>query len=162
VQYIYNPIGKVSKGAAKLIRLEPKAGSKMLTEGAMEHINSHPKNPKEWVSNWDHLHKTIGFDVGLTFVYAILHELAYKHIAAIGWKKKDKNAATADEHPDAAASATESADPTTLAAAAQPASVDDKSFTATVKPSKKPEKSGNLFVEQLAAKQETATAQPSL
>lgn len=39
---------------------------------------------------------------------------------------------------------------------------DSKTFSETVKPSQKPEKSADLFVEQIAAKQETPAAQPSL
>ncbi len=163
VQYIYEPIGKVSKGGAKLLRLEPKPDSKMFIEGAEQHIHESSKKPMEWVNNWEFLHKTIGFDVGLTFVYAILHEVAYKRIAAIGWKKKDKNAAAeGTTQTDASVSTSPSVTPDAPAIASEPVKAEEKSFAQTVQHSKRPEKSGDLFVEQLAAKQETGPLQPSI
>jgi hypothetical protein len=84
MKYLYNPIGNLSKRLAAKIGITP---GKMLVEGAMEHPGGDPKLPKQFQSNWDFLHQTIGFDFGLTIFYAILHETAYKALAAVRAKK---------------------------------------------------------------------------
>ncbi|MDX1974232.1 MAG: hypothetical protein SFT92_01005 [Rickettsiales bacterium] len=91
IKYLYDPIGKASKWVAESIGIRPK---KMLVEGTMELVEGNPKLPKKFMSNWDFLHRTIGFDFGLTFFYAILHEAAFKALAAVG---VDKNA---QKNPD--------------------------------------------------------------
>ncbi len=87
MKHLYNPIGNFSKRCASKLGIKPK--SKWWAEGAMEHIDGNPKTPKQFQNNWEFLHTTIGFDFGLTIAYAILHEMSYKALAAIGMKKDD-------------------------------------------------------------------------
>ncbi|MCI5049114.1 MAG: hypothetical protein MRY32_02105 [Rickettsiales bacterium] len=67
-KYMYAPIGKMSKAAAKNMGIEGKAMKARMQldeDGKM-------------VSDWDYLHQKIGFDFGLTIFYAYLHEFSYK------------------------------------------------------------------------------------
>lgn len=68
IKYLYDPIAKGTKFLAKSAGIKPK---KMLKVGA------------DGQTNWDFLHRTIGFDFGLTFFYSFLHEYAYKKFAGI-------------------------------------------------------------------------------
>jgi len=88
VKFIYDPIAKGSKWLAAKVGIKP---GKMLTEGKLEHITGDPNLPKQFQSNWDFLHQTIGFDFGLTIFYSILHEMAYKKLAGF-MSKKDREA----------------------------------------------------------------------
>jgi len=97
IKYLYDPIGNSTKWLAQKIGIKP---GKMLLEGAFEHIEGDPNIPKRWQSNWDFLHRTIGFDFGLTVFYSIFHEITYKGLAALGAKKhSDNNAVTPLEKP---------------------------------------------------------------
>jgi hypothetical protein len=90
IKYIYDPIAKASKWTAKKIGIKPSKDMLDPLKGAMEHLDGDPKSPRQMQSNWDFLHRMIGFDFGLTLVYAVLHEAAYKGLAAIGVKKTDE------------------------------------------------------------------------
>lgn len=93
MKYIYDPIGNLSERAASAVGIKPSA--EMLEKGAMELLDGNPKSIPQFQNNWDFLHRTIGFDFGLTIVYSFLHELAYKSLAAIGMKKD-----TDDQRPE--------------------------------------------------------------
>lgn len=74
-KHLYEPIGRISKAISKSMGIIP--GNKMLQA---EHEIVRGK--ETLVSNWDFLHRTIGFDVGLTMIYSVLHEKAYKALSA--------------------------------------------------------------------------------
>jgi len=96
IKYLYDPIGDATKKVAKGIGIKPKSAYWMDPKlGALEHIEGDPKIAKQWQSNWDFFHRTIGFDFGLTVFYAIFHEIAYKTLAAMGMKKEKKKASPA-------------------------------------------------------------------
>lgn len=86
IKYLYDPIGKASKWTAERIGIKP---GRMALEGAMEHIEGDPNIAKKFQSNWDFLHRTIGFDFGLTIFYSIFHQIAYNSLAAMGMKKTE-------------------------------------------------------------------------
>lgn len=113
-RFIYKPISGITKGLAKHLRIKPNENMANPLKGALEHIDCDARKPKEWMSNWEKLHKLIGFDFGLTIFYAILHEMAYKSMAALGMKtsKEDKKqkaapAETPRPLPEPAPAATE-------------------------------------------------------
>jgi hypothetical protein len=122
IKYLYDPIGKVSHWAMTKIGIKP---DKMLREGKLEHINGDPKTPKEFQNNWDFLHRTIGFDFGLTIFYSIFHEIAYKTLAAFGKSGKKAKKATEELKP-----ALESALPAEAEKAAQAAKSGDAALWA--------------------------------
>jgi hypothetical protein len=68
---IYNRIGGATKWTAEKIGIRPKS---LMARGEMVHPNGDPKLAKEFQSDWKYIHETIGFDFGLTFIYAYLHE----------------------------------------------------------------------------------------
>jgi hypothetical protein len=93
VTYIYDPIASSTKWLSSKVGIKP--SESMIVKGAMEHIEGDPKVSKRFMNNWDFLHRTIGFDFGLTIFYSILHEAAFKALAAVGFKgakKSSKNA----------------------------------------------------------------------
>jgi hypothetical protein len=75
VQYLYNPIAKATKWGAEKIGIKP---GKFALRGTMEHVEGDIKAPKKFLSDWDFIHQTIGFDFGLSFFYAYIHEAVYK------------------------------------------------------------------------------------
>lgn len=112
IKYIYDPIARGTKWVSKKVGIKP---GKMLMQGELEHLDGNPKGKKQWQSNWDFFHRTIGFDFGLTIFYAMLHEAAYKSLAAMGMKKtkEDKKQKTA---PAETAAAPAESPPAALAA----------------------------------------------
>ena len=76
--YVYDPVANGSKWAAEKLRIKP--GSFMSKMGHNEE--------GQLVSNWDQLHRLIGFDFGLTVAYSFLHEWAYKALSAVNGEKK--------------------------------------------------------------------------
>ncbi|MDE3038537.1 MAG: hypothetical protein KGJ21_08840, partial [Pseudomonadota bacterium] len=100
IKYMYDPIGRGSKWLVGKIGIKP---GKMLAEGAMERIEGDPGIPKKFQSNWDFLHRTIGFDFGLTIFYSIFHEIAYKALAALGVEKEELHIESAIAGPSAPA-----------------------------------------------------------
>ena len=69
--WMYQPIASISKGACEMVGIKP---ARMMQEGM--------KNKDGvFVSNWDYLHTTLGFDTSLTFIYSYAHEWAYKALA---------------------------------------------------------------------------------
>ena len=72
----YDYIGAGSKKLAEAVGIKPKSMMEAATNGVG--------------TKWDYLHQTIGFDVGLTFIYSFMHEAAYKALAALGLKKHDE------------------------------------------------------------------------
>lgn len=88
IKYVYDPIGKMSKFVAEKMGIRP---AKMMKEGVMELVEGDPNLPKKFMSNWDYLHRTIGFDFGLTFFYAILHEMAFEGLSKMGVKNKPQS-----------------------------------------------------------------------
>lgn len=77
---VYDRVANVSKWVSKKVGIKP--SEEMLTPI----LNA---KTGEKISNWDFLHHTIGFDVGLTFFYSFLHEAAYKAFAKLGMKETD-------------------------------------------------------------------------
>lgn len=69
----YDYISKSSKFLSEKIGIKPKSMQEIATGGVG--------------TKWDYLHQTIGFDLGLTFIYSFCHEFAYKALAALGFKK---------------------------------------------------------------------------
>jgi hypothetical protein len=101
-RFLYNPITKISKGAAETIGIKPKA---LMERGVMEYASGDITKPASFVSDWDFIHRTIGFDFGLTAIYAFAHEFTYKTFAAIkhGWGKEEQHAESPtikSEQPD--------------------------------------------------------------
>jgi len=88
-KYLYDLIGRYTKLAAEKIGIKP-AG--MIQKSVMVHPGGNTALSKVPQTNWDFLHQTIGFDFGLTAFYAVLHEIAYKVLAAFFGLKKDKPA----------------------------------------------------------------------
>lgn len=82
IKWVYDLIGNKTKWIAE------KTGEKFnwkpsgwWKKGEMEYIDGISSKPKQFQNNWDFLHRTIGFDFGLTIVYSKLHEIAYKSLA---------------------------------------------------------------------------------
>lgn len=93
VKYLYEPIGKVTKYAAEEGHLVPKKVIKALeSKGAVEMVDKQEK----YINNWNFIHRTIGFDFGLTFIYSFLHEITYKAMAGV----LDKKSKQADVVPE--------------------------------------------------------------
>lgn len=84
VMHVYDRIGRGSKWIAGKLGIKPTGslalGKEVVAEGAVN-------GAKKFESNWDFLHTTIGFDLGLTFLYSFMHEATYKSLAAVGLKK---------------------------------------------------------------------------
>lgn len=64
---IYEPIAKSTKWAGQKIGFKPENMARVQPDKTYGNI-----------SDWDYLHKTIGFDFGLTVFYSIMHEITYK------------------------------------------------------------------------------------
>ncbi len=94
-RFLYNPITKFSKGVTEGVGIRPKA---LMERGAMEYASGDITKPATFVSDWDFIHRTIGFDFGLTAIYAFAHEFTYKTFAAIkhGWGKEGENVSAAE------------------------------------------------------------------
>ncbi len=88
IRFLYDPIARLTKSAAKLVGIRP---GTMALEGALEHINGDPATPKQFMSNWDFLHRTIGFDFGLTLLYSYVHEPIYKAFSC-RWGRQENGA----------------------------------------------------------------------
>lgn len=87
IKYLYDPIGNATKWTAEKLGIRPKGH---LLETQLEAIEHHGVTKNRAVSNWDFIHRTIGFDFGLTIFYAVLHEVAYKGLATFGLKREKK------------------------------------------------------------------------
>lgn len=87
IKNLYDPIANLTKKAAGAVGIKPSKA--MLAEGEKVFLEGDPSLPKKFQNNWDFLHRTIGFDFGLTIFYSIFHEIAYKALAAAGMKKTD-------------------------------------------------------------------------
>ncbi len=85
IKYLYDPLGNVSKWAMKKLGIKP---NKMLMHETLEHLEGDPNIKKQPQNDWDFLHRTIGFDFGLTIFYSIFHEISYKCMAALEGKRK--------------------------------------------------------------------------
>lgn len=97
IKYLYKPIADTSKWTAKQFGIQPK---RLMERGVMELADGDLKKAPQFVSDWDFIHRTIGFDFGLTFIYSFAHEATIKTLAAMGFKlTEDKKA------PEAAADA---------------------------------------------------------
>jgi len=83
VKYLYNPIAKGSKALCKSVGFEPR---RLMQQGAVEVADGDISKAASFVSDWDFIHRTIGFDLGLTFIYSFAHEATYKTLAAFGFK----------------------------------------------------------------------------
>lgn len=86
IEYLYNPVATGSKALCKYIGLQPK---KMMEQGMMQIADGDISKGQKFVSNWDFLHQSIGFDLSLTFIYAYAHEFVYNTFAA--FKHNHKN-----------------------------------------------------------------------
>jgi hypothetical protein len=97
---LYKPVNdKLETGLYERIggwtnRLANKTGiGSTKTAMEMKKEATKPKDTSEKQrTNWDFLHVTIGFDFGLSFFYAILHEIAYKALALVGMHKQEEKA----------------------------------------------------------------------
>ena len=114
IKYLYDPIGKGSKWVASKIGIKP--SQNMLTKGAMVHLDGNPKTPQSFQNNWEFLHRTIGFDFGLTIFYALLHEASYKTLASMGMRKykKEKDPVSGQPIPESMTTAEQDAHATPL------------------------------------------------
>ncbi len=84
IKYLYNPIAKGSRMLTDCLGIRPR---KLIERGAMELADGDLSKAPKMVSDWDFIHQTIGFDLGLTFIYSYAHEAVIKGLAAIGFKK---------------------------------------------------------------------------
>lgn len=80
-KWLYDPVAKGSKWAADKMGIKPKGF--LLEKG----LNEEGK----LVTNWEQLHRLIGFDLGLTAFYSVLHEYAYKAASAFSYEKEKNN-----------------------------------------------------------------------
>lgn len=96
VKFLYNPIAKASKALCNSLGIAPKG---LMERGRTELADGDLKAAPRFVSDWDFIHRTIGFDLGLTFIYSFAHEAAYKTLAAIGFKKTQEEEAQAAAAP---------------------------------------------------------------
>ena len=97
IDHLYDRIGNATKWLAEKTRLTPSAENAWWMEKEFK-IERGVKEGEKWVeekSRWDLLHRTIGFDFGLTLIYSVLHEISYKALAAMGGKKKQEQQAEA-------------------------------------------------------------------
>lgn len=159
-KYIYDPIGKVTQTVAEKIGIKPiktlEKEAKLFDKETNSWITKPilpdgtikiPKNggapaPTDQLSKWDFLHRIIGFDFGLTIFYAILHEIAYKSLAAMGMKNGKSS------HAESAATALTSAPPVTSvgsAPAADPVMAQTASWQDKTATREKPEKAENYL-----------------
>lgn len=92
VKYFYNPIGRASKAMCKGLGMQPKG---LMERGMTETVQGAPK----FVSDWEFIHRTIGFDAGLTFIYSYAHEKAYKGLAALGMRENEAENTPASATP---------------------------------------------------------------
>jgi hypothetical protein len=86
VKTLYNPIAKSGKWLCAKARIQPQH---LMTRGRMEIADGDLKSAQSFVSDWDFIHRTIGFDLGLTFIYSFAHEATYKTLAALGFKQTE-------------------------------------------------------------------------
>lgn len=87
---LYQRIAKITKWAAHHIGIRPKQDS-WLIKGGAEGLPFKGIPSPENKNNWEYIHHTIGFDFGLSIIYAVLHEFSYKAGSAIwGDRKKAK------------------------------------------------------------------------
>lgn len=86
VKYMYNPIAKGSKAVAAKMGIQPKS---LMERGRMELLEGDIKAKPQFLSDWNFIHRTIGFDFGLTFIYSFLHEGAYKALASSKAEKQE-------------------------------------------------------------------------
>ena len=93
-QNIYERAGGLSKGVAKTLGIE---SEKLMKTGAKEAMKD---GSKRFVSNWDFIHNTIGYDVTITFAYSYLHELAYKVLANKKQWHEDHTHGTQEPSPE--------------------------------------------------------------
>jgi hypothetical protein len=80
----YSHLAKGSKTVAEVLHIKPGQ--------FMQKIGSDGK------SNWEFLHNTIAFDLGLTAFYSVLHEFVYKSFARSNHNRHEKKAAAAEAH----------------------------------------------------------------
>jgi len=85
---VYDKIGEGTKWVAEKSFIRPKS--------MMETMEQDDTLGGE-ISKWDALHRLIGFDFGLSFVYAFLHEWSYSAVSA--FKHKDDASPEADAKP---------------------------------------------------------------
>jgi hypothetical protein len=90
VTYLYEPIGKVSKGVFKVLNIQPR---KMIEGYEMIHPHGNIALEPVKETHWEFLHKNIGFDFGLSFIYAFVHEGLYKSFSGVRKKTDEKTAA---------------------------------------------------------------------
>lgn len=88
---LYNPIGDISKYTAKTVGIK---GTKLRN-------THHIASSGEKQSDWDFVHKTIGMDVGLTFIYSYLHEYSYRALSYLGHKDTAPSQTPPDQPPSA-------------------------------------------------------------
>lgn len=91
VKYLYNPIGNSSKWMCEKLNIRPK---KLMEQGRTELADGDLSGMPKFLSDWDFIHRTVGFDLGLTFIYSFAHEAAYKSLAAIGLQKDQAETST--------------------------------------------------------------------
>lgn len=72
-RYLYEPIGNASKWACKQVGFK----NEYLMNRTLPDEFGKP------LSDWDYIHRTIGFDFGLTLAYSYIHEYTYKTMSAM-------------------------------------------------------------------------------
>ncbi len=86
----YSRIGDATRWCSEKVGIKPK---KLMDEATRDAKGN---------TDWQFIHKTIGFDFGLTFIYAYLHEWAYKALSAFGFKKNEEKEVSSQVHEDKA------------------------------------------------------------
>lgn len=72
-KYLYDPIAHGSRVTFRKLGIKP---NEFMMKKAADETGA-------VVTNWEHLHKTIGFDFGLTIGYSLLHERVYKGMTSM-------------------------------------------------------------------------------
>jgi hypothetical protein len=69
IKHMYDPIGRISKKVVTGVGIKP--------NGYMMKVGT------DGLTNWDFMHRTVGFDFGQTIFYSAMHEVAYKQLAKL-------------------------------------------------------------------------------
>lgn len=140
IKYLYNPIAKFSKGTCEMLGIRPKG---LMSRGVMEHAEGDLSKPATFFSDWDFIHRTIGFDVGLTTIYSFAHEATIKALASFGYKLTEDKKQAAEQKSLADAALQEP----------------DKTIAVTPEHSQRVHKRDASFEEEFIQQPETAIAE---
>ena len=154
-KYFYQPIGKGSKWIVNKVGMKPSEQLLDPMKGAMEVGED---GVRRMQSNWDFIHETIGFDVGLTFLYSFIHEYAYKTLAKLGMKETDNDTLPGQQYKPAEDILTPTSADDTLE------KITETRFSRKITPNhkQKPAVPEALYTRKLAAETDNLAAAPTL